>query len=90
MASQFTHSFNYLSIYLPTDLFIYLSIHIFFPHQLETVDELSSIVVWTFLMGLCLEAMSLEFGFALGTSKKSKPRLNLIHPQSLIGERKNL
>jgi hypothetical protein len=32
-----------------------------------TVDELSSIVIWVLLFGLCLEAMSLEFGFALGT-----------------------
>ena len=37
------------------------------PATEATVDELSSIVVWTLLSGLCLEAMSLEFGFALGT-----------------------
>ena len=31
------------------------------------VDELSSLTVWALMGGLCLEAMSLEMGFALGS-----------------------
>jgi len=33
----------------------------------KTVDELSNILIWTLMFGFCLEAMSLEFGFALGS-----------------------
>ena len=37
-------------------------------HMRETVvDELSSLTVWALMGGLCLEAMSLEMGFALGS-----------------------
>jgi small-conductance mechanosensitive channel len=37
-------------------------------HMRDTVvDELSSLIVWALLGGLCLEAMSLEMGFALGS-----------------------
>lgn len=32
-----------------------------------TVDELTSLVIWGILGGFCLEAMSLELGFALGS-----------------------
>lgn len=33
----------------------------------DTVDELASLVVWAGVAVICLEAMSLEFGFALGS-----------------------
>ena len=33
----------------------------------KVVDELSTIAIWTAMGGFCLEAMSLEMGFALGS-----------------------
>ena len=33
----------------------------------KVVDELSTIAIWTAMAGFCLEAMSLEMGFALGS-----------------------
>ena len=37
------------------------------PVREATVNELTSIAIWAFLGGFCLEAMSLELGFALGS-----------------------
>ena len=37
------------------------------PVREATVNELSSLVIWLFIGGFCLEAMSMELGFALGS-----------------------